>query len=314
MFGFLRKRIERCLRESIRPTLVEEMRVQMEYALRRQTLMQSALHCQEMGIEETHESRNKDIEETGGHKTQLIVSLTTHGERLYEVWLAIESIMQGTVKPSAIVLWLGENEPEEMPISLRRQMKRGLTIRRTRDIRSYTKLVPALQHYPEADIVTIDDDILYPPDFLENLLLMHRLHPQAIVANKVMRLRRAQDGVPEGIREWPYTLETNGERDADLFFEGFGGVLYPAHSMPKEALNEDVFSTISPTNDDAWFNAMARLAHCPIVPCNVHPYDYIAAVNPNVQSTALYHTNNTAENLNDKQIRNIWEHYRLQGQ
>lgn len=225
MFGFLRKRIERCLRESIRPTLVEEMRVQMEYALRRQTLMQSVLHCQEMGIEET-----------GGHKTQLIVSLTTHGERLYEVWLAIESIMQGTVRPSAIVLWLGENEPKEMPISLRRQMERGLTIRRTRDIRSYTKLVPALQHYPEADIVTIDDDILYPQDFLENLLLLHQLHPQAIVANKVMRLRRAQDGVPEGIREWPYTLETNGERDADLFFEGFGGVLYPAHSMPEEEI------------------------------------------------------------------------------
>ena len=302
MFRLLKKRIISYVQNSITPTIAERTSAQVLNALRRDRLMQSSLNSQEPGITERNEGRNP-----------LIVSLTTHGRRLYEVCIAIESIMQGSVKPNTIVLWIGENEPTELPVSLQRQMNRGLTVCRTRDIRSYTKLVPALREYPQADIVTIDDDILYPQDFLENLLAIHRRHPEAIVANMVMRLTRAADGVPEGIRQWPYTLERRSETDADLYFEGFGGVLYPAGSLPQETLNESVFMNISPTNDDAWFNAMARLAGRPIVPCDLHPYDYIAAVNPNAQSTALYITNNTAENLNDKQIRRVWEHYHLQG-
>ena len=302
MLGFLKKRIEGYVRNCILPNVAERTTAQVVNAWHREQLMQSALHCQEPGIAQAKEG-----------ETPLIVSLTTHGERLYEVCIAIESILQGSVKPNAIVLWLGENEPAQLPESLQRQAKRGLTIRRTRDLRSYTKLVPALQQYAAADIVTIDDDILYPLDFLENLLAVHRLRPEAIVANMVMRLTRADDGVPEGIKQWPYTLEMRTTADADLYFEGFGGVLYPAGSLPRETLNESVFSAISPTNDDAWFNAMARLAGRPIVLCNLHPYDYIGAVNPNGQSLALYHTNSTAENLNDKQIRRVWEHYQLHG-
>lgn len=301
MFRFIKQRFNDYIRKCIMPAFAECTTAQVVNAFRREQMMLSALHCQEKGIAEPKEG-----------ETPLIVSLTTHGERLYEVCIAIESIMLGSMKPNAIVLWIGDNEPTELPISLQRQIRRGLSVKRTRDIRSYTKLVPALQQYPDANIVTIDDDILYPLDFLENLLVTHRLHPNAIVANMVMRLTRAADGVPEGIKLWPYTLERVSGIDADLYFEGFGGVLYPAGSMPKETLNESVFLNISPTNDDAWLNSMARIAGRPIIPCNLHPYDYIAAVNPNVQSIALYHTNNTAENLNDKQIRSVWEHYQLQ--
>ena len=40
----------------------------------------------------------------------VVVSLTTFGNRIHNVHLAIESIMQGTVKPNKIVLWLAEDE------------------------------------------------------------------------------------------------------------------------------------------------------------------------------------------------------------
>ena len=38
-----------------------------------------------------------------------IVSLTTYEPRLYETYLAIESIMQQTVKANRIILWLPDS-------------------------------------------------------------------------------------------------------------------------------------------------------------------------------------------------------------
>ena len=48
---------------------------------------------------------------------EVIVSLTTYDKRYYDVYLTIESIMQGTVKPNRIILWLAD------------EMKNGLEIR-----------------------------------------------------------------------------------------------------------------------------------------------------------------------------------------
>ena len=79
----------------------------------------------------------------------IIVSLTSYGRRLQDVSLTIESIMQGTMKPNRIVLWVDRQwQNKRMPISLQRQQQRGLEIEYCKDIRSYTKLVPALRKYP----------------------------------------------------------------------------------------------------------------------------------------------------------------------
>lgn len=40
----------------------------------------------------------------------LIVSLTTYSKRIHEVYLVIESIMQQTILPNKIILWLDETE------------------------------------------------------------------------------------------------------------------------------------------------------------------------------------------------------------
>lgn len=77
---------------------------------------------------------------------QVVVSLTTHGSRLYDVHLAIESIMQGTIRPNKIILWISEKDKSvALPVYLQNQQMRGLEIKYCTDIRSYTKLIPALQ-------------------------------------------------------------------------------------------------------------------------------------------------------------------------
>ena len=50
----------------------------------------------------------------------LVVSLTTFGQRIFDVHLVVESIMQQTVLPNRIILWLDETEFNEssLPLSL----------------------------------------------------------------------------------------------------------------------------------------------------------------------------------------------------
>lgn len=96
---------------------------------------------------------------------ELIVSLTSYGCRVNSVALTIESIFQQTVKPNRIILWLSSDEflcLEDLPYSLRKLQERGLDILFCEDIRSFKKLIPTIKLYPEADILTIDDDVLYP--------------------------------------------------------------------------------------------------------------------------------------------------------
>ena len=74
-------------------------------------------------------SSTKGISKERYCQKEVIVSLTTYGKRLYDVYLAIESIMQQSMKPNRIVLWLGDelkNRP--LPRILGFQQQRGLEI------------------------------------------------------------------------------------------------------------------------------------------------------------------------------------------
>ena len=78
----------------------------------------------------------------------IIISLTSYGKRIYDVYLTIESLMRQTIKPNKIILWLAEDEfsLDNIPQTLKNIQKRGLTIEFCEDIRSYKKLVPALKN------------------------------------------------------------------------------------------------------------------------------------------------------------------------
>jgi len=107
--------------------------------------------------------------------SEILVSLTSHGSRINEVHLAIESIMRQTIMPNRIVLWLGKQfETQDVPILLQRQQKRGLEINYFEDIGPHTKLIPSLMKYPDSVIITIDDDMIYPSNFIEGLVKSYK--------------------------------------------------------------------------------------------------------------------------------------------
>ena len=268
------------------------------------------LKYDELSTKALSESRSGISNQKYG-ESEVIVSLTTHGKRIYDVHAAIESIMQGSVKPNRIVLWISEDYRKTiLPLTLQKQTKRGLEIRYCRDIRSYTKLVPALKEFPDASIITIDDDIIYPHDILECLINAHKECPDCICANWIREFPRDLGKKYISLLKWPQPTDVEDISER-YFFEGFAGVLYPPHSLDEEVFNESVFLDICKYADDVWFNAMALKAGTKVKYAWKH-YSIDSFINnEDGQCVALRHLNNEGELLNDVQIKSVYAKYDL---
>lgn len=246
---------------------------------------------------------------------EVVVSLTSYGKRIHDVYLAIESIMQGSLKPNKIILWLSEDEfqNQNIPITLQKQVSRGLEIQFCKDLKSYTKLIYTLQKYPNANIITIDDDVIYKHDFVENLVESHLKNAKSICANRIHQITKQSNGQLKSYLDWKWGTENDILQSPLNFFTGVGGVLYPPNSLHREVFNEDVFLSICPSADDVWFNAMARLQGTPICKSFTHSNigeDYLDKLSPLEEGLGV-HNNDSKNCLNDIQIKAVFEKYNI---
>lgn len=278
-----------------------KLKEQLRYEMRYNWLMDKTLNSIERGI-----ISNKICE------YEIVVSLTSFGKRIYDVSATVESVMQGSLKPNRIVLWLSDDmKVITLPIALQKQKERGLEINFCKDIRSYKKLIPALYKYPESAIITLDDDVIYEWDLVEKLVNMHIAYPKHIIANRIHRILLSKGGRPASYMKWDGSA--NPTDDSPLnFFTGCGGVLYPPHSLAEEVFNESVFLDICKFADDVWFNAMALKNGTRVLKCYTHDkegQDY--CLNQNVQDVALMNLNAGRHCANDVQLQAVFDRYNL---
>lgn len=272
-----------------------------KYHLKKYILEQNILFCKELGI---------SISKYCNH--DIIVSLTTYGERLHEVHLAIESIMEQTMKANRIILWLDyslQNTP--LPKALQLQQKRGLEVKFCEDIRSYKKLIPTLKICPNDAIITIDDDLIYEFDVLENLIIPYLSNPSYIYCHRYHRMILDKNGKLLPYKEWKHCY--NDMNPHTLNFPTTGaGTLFPPNVFCREVFNQDEFMNICKHADDVWFKAMSLKTKTLVKKVNSHSErgdDYLE--NPNAQVNSLYKINVLGESLNDKQINDVFTTYDL---
>jgi len=246
-------------------------------------------------------------------ENELVVSLTSHGKRIYDVYLTIESIMRQTILPNKIILWLSKDEfdPSELPVSLKRQRERGLAIEFCEDIKSYTKLIPTLRKYPDAAVITVDDDLLYQFDMVENLISAYKKNSQYICFCRGRRMKPDKSGGLCSYNEWE--LCNIDIPDYMNFPTGIGGVLYPPRCLGDEVFNQDVFMKLCPTADDVWFKAMSLLQGTlskKVATRNSYGIDFIDLLGPAQTESALWSWSINRKK-NDEQIKSVFEKYDL---
>jgi hypothetical protein len=233
---------------------------------------------------------------------RLVVSLTSYPKRFPTLHYTLRCLLNQTVAADGTVLWIAHEDRQRLPRDVLELQERGLAIACCEDLRQYKKIVPALKEYPDAFIVTADDDVYYPPDWLEKLVGRWRRDPDSIVAFRVHRIRLGAEGLPLPYDQWRLNAQTSADTPPSLVFPtGVAGVLYPPGVFHPDVTNVAKFSELVPTNDDIWLYWMWRMQgrHAVSVGEKFHQASW-----PESQLASLMRIN-VHEQANDLQIRNL---------
>lgn len=204
-------------------------------------------------------------------KKQVIVSMTSFPAAIPYAQKAVESILNGSVLPDKIILYLtfsqfGEKGIPQELLNLSQNNPIFEIRNYDKDIRSYRKLIPAFSDFPDAVIVTVDDDVAYHKNMLRDLLILHAQHTNAVLAHRAKLMKPGKPYRKWKKYRWYNFLFKKIHCDFRNIQTGVGGVLYPPHSLKSEMLDISLFTRIAPTTDDIWFWAAAVANNIPVIP------------------------------------------------
>jgi len=201
-------------------------------------------------------------------RRDVVVSLTTHGRRIAGVHKTIRSLLSQNESPGKIWLHVDADDEARIPSPLRALAGDVFEIRICEDVRSYTKLVPAMTALRGRDevrwLVICDDDVVYPKEWLAEFQLGERDEGEA-VAHRCHLVCYTRDGNFMRYSRWKKCAEAFAPSE-DPFPTGSGGI-----AIPHLKVNPFFFETLkflewAPTSDDVWVYFMlkysgVKLAH-----------------------------------------------------
>ena len=242
---------------------------------------------------------------------QLVVTLTSYGRRAAKtVPHVLSSLLVQTKRPDRIILWLDDVHFSATCLPKRlvaMRDKYGVEIRFCEDTRSYKKLIPTLQLCPDDILVTVDDDLLYKRRLLEQLYAAHLETPHmrlcALAHQPVI-----VNGSFAPYKKWKHNIMRHSS--ALIFPLGGAGTLYPPHSLYADVTYKNLFMHLAPQADDVWFWAMGEMAGTKTRLIDFgYPFYQVDLLYQLLHKDASLMASNLHEDNNDRQIRNVVEHY-----
>jgi hypothetical protein len=237
--------------------------------------------------------------------SKLIVSLTSYPPRFGQLHLTLKCLVNQSVQPDEIILWIAQQDMHMLPEVVLNFERQGLvTINGCNDYKVYKKIIPTLKSFPEAFIVTADDDLHYPRWWLDALITDWDGNIDNLVAHRVHGITLCANGIPLPYKKWIFEQTENSNPDLS-FPTGGAGVLYTPGCFYHDVLNEKYFSELCAGADDIWLFWMCRLKGKKTIKSS---RDFNVVCWPNSQHVALAHDNYTG-NQNDVHITNMLEKY-----
>jgi hypothetical protein len=250
-------------------------------------------------------SEKKIIDE----KSEAVVTLTSHSNRIQRSFATIESIGRGTARPQKIILYLGnEYADKPLPANLVRLKKRGLEINFCSDVGPHTKYFPYVQSKTdfELPLVTADDDKMYDLYWLHCLIQAWRDDPNTV------HCFRARKIVIENSRLIPYKMWPLCEdtyASVSHFATGVSGVIYPPKLLIEIKNAGQNFLQCCPKADDVWLHVISIRNGFKIR--QIQPQSKHFFGTPGSSKSALHFSNLSGGN-NDIQIKKTYSSKDLQ--
>lgn len=241
---------------------------------------------------------------------KIIVSFTSYPKRINTVYKVLDSIINQTILPDKIILYLSSSEFEgfgELP-NLECYEKYGFEIHwHEENLKSHKKWFYVFQEYKNDIVITIDDDILYNKNMLENLLKYHKQFPNCVVGRHVNIITCNENGTIAAYENWCGLCgEYVGMPRMDMEAVGNAGILYPTYLLDNtEIFKKEIFMEKCPYADDIWLKIMEVYNGIPTVLAEKRWNDIMLEEH---QKSCLFETHNK-DGGNDKQLEELLKEY-----
>ena len=216
--------------------------------------------------------------------------------------------------PDRVILWITDEicEDERKKISklLETEVEYGLEIRFVKDVRVHTKYYYALLENPQALVVTVDDDMIYPENLIEKLLEGHYNNPNCVIAARVHEITFSNENI-QLYGNWNRLAPGSNMKGHNLLATGVGGVLYPPNCLYSDWKNSDLFLKLCPTADDIWLKIMEALEGTKVV--KLKKYTRETFTFSGTQDIALAKIN-VGQGRNDVLLKQCQEYYKFSGE
>lgn len=256
----------------------------------------------------------KTAEELAELDDMAIVSLTSHPGRINIVEKTISTLINQTVRPRKIILWLSEeefpnrNKDLPRPLIVSQNICDFFEIRWVKDdLKPHKKYLYAMQEYREAPIIIVDDDVYYDEHLVEYLLDSYRKFPDCVSAMRTNLIGFKRDGSIMDYEGWTMGYRVLQDTPStQLVPTGVGGVLYPPCSLPDEVFEVEAIKENCLFCDDLWL----KLWSCHAGMKTVMPEHFcVERLIEGSQDVALWKMNVRQGNNNDESFAKILKYY-----
>lgn len=248
---------------------------------------------------------------SGSGEGQVIVSLTSYGRRVKKTLeYTLISLLRQDFRPDAVIVWLDEYNGG-LPKRLRNLEQYGIEFRPCESIGSYKKLIPALNCYPDATVVTVDDDVFYRKDNIRRLAEAFKSDPYKVYAHRAHRILFDGNGKLK-----PYVQWENSVSDLcghNIFATGEGGCIYSKRVLHGDVCDAALFTALAPKADDVWFFFMELLngTKCKVLSRKGPAFYPIDFFHQKLHADSKLSDANCRLSQNDVQIAKVLAHYSL---
>lgn len=239
-------------------------------------------------------------------KEKIIISLTSFPARFSNLYICIKSLLNQTLKPDYIILYLGKDSTDvKLPSSLLDLQKYGLQIvRDVDDIKPHKKYFYAMKAFPDDIVITVDDDCVYDKNLVKDLYFAHLKYPKTVVARNV----RVIPTTIETYDKWKYKSNLVMSTSLSYLAVGLGGVLYPPNVLCSECFNLDKIKDLCLTADDIWLKYHELLNHVAVTYCpSIY---YMPVILKESTKVSLFHQN-LGDHKNDIFIKEVGKFYNI---
>lgn len=197
------------------------------------------------------------------------ICLTTISTRLHTLERVVRSLQRQTMPPRGIHIYLSEApylldegvDPKDERLQVLREDP-TVHLHWVENLGPYRKFAIYLQS-PATDsdddrFITVDDDTIYPPRFIEYLVAKH-LRYQCVVAHRGRRMRL---GSSRGFADYANWHDGLHEPRLGNLPTGQSGVIYRRAYFPAD-LQMEAAQRIAPTHDDLWLRWLTAVQGVP---------------------------------------------------